>query len=371
MTLLSRLADKMDQAVSDGVFPGAVLRVQRGQELVHESCHGFVSEEADAVPVDSKTVFDLASLTKVLAVGPLMLCAMDRGELDLDSPVLDFLSIEELPGCQPVVLRHLLEHSSGLAAWRACYEELASSMLATTKGRDGIREMVLAERFQAPPDIQAEYSDLGFILLDWILETACGAPLDRLFESRVAKALGCEDVFFIDLKDSKRAKVARGGRSFAATERCPWRGRVLCGEVHDDNAYAMGGVSGHAGLFGTAAGVACIAQAWLAAYLGRPSLFIPEMVREFFSRSQVFESTRALAFDTPSPEGSQAGSLMGPATVGHTGFTGTSLWIDPDRELIAILLSNRVHPTRQNESIKSFRPGLHDALVEVFDEEYP
>ncbi len=156
------------------------------------------------------------------------------------------------------------------------------------------------------PGERAEYSDLGFILLDWVLEKACGSSCDRLFARRVARPLGLLEVFFVDLKNSRRAARARSGLRFAATENCPWRGRVLCGEVHDDNAYVMGGVSG---------------------------------------------------------------SFMGPNTVGHLGFTGTSLWIDPDRELIVVLLTNRVNPSRDNDAISGFRPGIHDAVVDLVDQE--
>jgi CubicO group peptidase (beta-lactamase class C family) len=137
----------------------------------------------------------------------------------------------------------------------------------------------------------------------------------------------------------------------------------LVGEVHDDNAYAMGGVAGHAGLFGSALGVAQLAQEWLEAFLGHHKVFNPELVRRFWQRSSVPGSTRVVGFDTPSPVSSQAGSRMGKRTIGHTGFTGTSLWIDPDRELTVILLTNRVHPNRANEAIRAFRPRLHDAVI--------
>ena len=153
------------------------------------------------------------------------------------------------------------------------------------------------------------------------------------------------------------------GRAFAATERCPWRGRTLIGEVHDDNTYAMGGVSGQAGLFGTIQDVAALAEVWLGSFLHSGGFFESGLVHQFWQRSDVPGSTRALGFDTPSPHASQAGGGFGPRTVGHLGFTGTSLWIDPDRELIVALLTNRVHPTRQNEAIKQFRPALHERVA--------
>jgi CubicO group peptidase (beta-lactamase class C family) len=219
--------------------------------------------------------------------------------------------------------------------------------------------MVASQAPETPPGQRALYSDLGFILLDWIVEAASGKSSDVLFQQGIAGPLGLKDLFYIDLKSRSKTRSARRGRVFAATERCPWRGRTLLAEVHDDNAFAMGGVSGHAGLFGDAGSVARVAAAWLDSFRGRASIFSPELTRRFFRRSEVSGSTRALGFDT-----SAADSRLGPRAVGHTGFTGTSLWIDPDRELIVVLLTNRVHPSRENEGMKEFRTKVHDLAVE-------
>jgi CubicO group peptidase (beta-lactamase class C family) len=306
--------------------------------------------------VTEDTCFDLASLTKVLATTPLVVDLIGRSRLRLEDPVGKFL-----PGYTwKINVQHLLEHSSGLPDWRAYYEEVAAAhggaWLATPRGCRAVREMVAAQAPEAPPGKRALYSDLGFILLDWIIEIAAGKPADVLFKQRISKPLGVKNLFFVDLKKRSR----KHGRVFAATERCPWRGRTLVGEVHDDNAYAMGGVSGHAGLFGDAGSVARVAGAWLDSYRGRASIFSPELTRRFWRRSGVPGSTRTLGFDTPAKE-----SRLGPRTVGHTGFTGTSLWIDPDRELVAVLLTNRVHPTRENEGIKEFRTKVHAMVMEA------
>jgi CubicO group peptidase (beta-lactamase class C family) len=170
----------------------------------------------------------------------------------------------------------------------------------------------------------------------------------------------------VDLKSPDKAARTRQTRAFAATEHCPWRGRTLIGEVHDDNTYAMGGVSGQAGLFGTVQDVAAMADVWLSCFLRDGGFFESGLVQEFWRKSALPDSTRALGFDTPSPHASQAGGRFGPRTVGHLGFTGTSLWIDPDRELIVVLLTNRVHPTRRNETIKQFRPALHERVAELW-----
>jgi CubicO group peptidase (beta-lactamase class C family) len=238
--------------------------------------------------------------------------------------------------------------------------------LATVKGQEAVRRMVAADILEASPGTRALYSDLGFILLDWILETVNGQPSDVLFSEWLARPLGLEHLFFVDLKSPAKTAHARRGRAFAATERCPWRGRTLIGEVHDHNAYAMGGVAGHAGLFGTIQDVAVVADAWLSSFLRSNGFFDRRQVEEFWLRSKVPGSTRAVGFDTPSPHASQAGSRFGPRTVGQLGFTGTSLWIDPDRELIVVLLTNRVHPSRENDAIKRFRPALHERVADLW-----
>jgi CubicO group peptidase (beta-lactamase class C family) len=355
---VSELSDIMGAGIRGGVFPGGVLQVCAGGKTVHRSAHGVTSVTPPGKLVTKDTCFDLASLTKVLATTPLVMDLIHKGQLRLEDLVDKFL-----PGYsgrrQKIRIRHLLDHSSGLPDWRAYYEEIAATRggawLATPRGYRAVREMVAAQAPEVSPGKRALYSDLGFILLDWIIEVVAKKPTDVLFRQRIAKPLSLKSLFYVNLKN--RSKMH--GRVFAATERCPWRGRTLVGEVHDDNAFAMGGVSGHAGLFGDAGSVAKVAAAWLDSYQGRASIFSPELTRRFWRRSEVSGSTRTLGFDTPAKE-----SRLGPRAVGHTGFTGTSLWIDPDRELIVVLLTNRIHPSRENEGIKEFRTKLHDLVVE-------
>jgi len=360
----------MEAGVAEGVFPGGALLVRAGGRTAHRSCHGRRSLHPPGGPVDAATCFDLASLTKVLATTPLVLLAIQRGCLALDAPVGQYLEGYLGGGREAVTVRMLLEHSSGLPAWRPLYEEVRSApgapALATAGGQAAVRRLAAAVPPEAPPGSRARYSDLGFILLDWLLERVTGLPLDALFAEWLGGPLGLASLFFVDLKSSDKAAGARRGRRFAATERCPWRERTLLGEVHDDNAYAAGGVSGQAGLFGAIEDVGKAAEAWLDSWRSGPGCFDRGLVREFWTRSTVPGSTRALGFDTPSPEGSQAGAGFGPRTVGHLGFTGTSLWIDPDRELSVVLLTNRVHPTRSNERIRQFRPALHERIATLY-----
>jgi CubicO group peptidase (beta-lactamase class C family) len=360
----------MDGAVAEGVFPGGALLVRARGLTVHASFHGRRSIDPPGGPVDAGTCFDLASLTKVLYATPLVLLAIQQGRLELDRPVHHLLEEYRGHGRDAVTLRMLLDHSSGLPAWRPYYKDVDSReggrWLATARGQDAVRRMVADETPEAVPGTRALYSDLNFIVLDWILERVTGRPGDALFSEWLAAPLGLERLFFVDLKSPAAVDRARQGRAFAATERCPWRGRTLAGEVHDDNAYAVGGVSGQAGLFGTVWDVAALAEAWLGSFLARQGLFEAGLVQQFWRRSELPGSTRALGFDTPSPGASQAGSRFGPRTVGHLGFTGTSLWIDPDSEVITVLLTNRVHPTRANDAIKRFRPALHERVAELW-----
>jgi CubicO group peptidase (beta-lactamase class C family) len=360
----------MDAGVTGGVFPGGALLVWVRGQTVHRSFHGRRSLDPPGDPVDARTCFDLASLTKVLVTTPLVLLSTQRGRLELDLPAHRVLEGYVGHGREAITVRMLLEHSSGLPAWRPYYEAVRAAgggrNLATAAGKEAVRLMAAAEAPEAPPGARALYSDLGFVLLDWVLERVNSRSIADLFADWVAGPLRLADLFFVDLKAPVEAARVRRERAFAATERCPWRERTLVGEVHDDNTYAMGGVSGQAGLFGTIQDVAALAETWLEAFLGGGRCFAPSLVRQFWRKSAAPGSTRAVGFDTPSAERSQAGSGFGPRTIGHLGFTGTSLWIDPDRELIVVLLTNRVHPTRANDGIRQFRPMLHDRVAALW-----
>jgi serine-type D-Ala-D-Ala carboxypeptidase len=353
----------MEEGVSQNVFPGGVLWVQHRGKTVHASAHGILSLHPPGKAVTLSTCFDLASLTKVLATAPVLLLLLQKEMLSLDTKVSEILPAFKGHSREEITLFHLCEHSSGLPAWKPYFQNVEKAVLTTREGKEAVRTLVLQENPEDTPGTRAIYSDLGFILLDWVIERATGKMLDDLFCGEIARPLGLKNLFFIDLKNGNNANQARRGRSFAATERCPWRGRIVAGEVHDENAYAMGGVSGHAGLFGDAESIALLAQEWLDAFRGEGKFFSPLWVKTFWKRSDLPGSTRALCFDTKSERDSQAGDLFGANTVGHLGFTGTSLWIDPDKELLAVLLCNRIHPTRENETIKRFRPRLHDQVA--------
>lgn len=216
----------------------------------------------------------------------------------------------------------------------------------------------------AVPGRKALYSDLGFILLGEAVERLSGKSFDRFCRNEIFEPMGLSFTFFVDLNSPESRPGA--GLTMAATEDCPWRGKILCGEVHDDNACAMGGVAGHAGMFSSASDVHCFIR-----FLGRcldgaePEFLPAPVVREFLEAERTLPGqTHVLGWDTPSPEGSSSGRHFSPRTVGHLGFTGTSIWWDLERDIHVVFLTNRVHPSRNNPAIRKFRPLVHDAVME-------
>lgn len=341
------------QALKDRVFPGAVaLAADRGG-VVMDRAYGVANlDTGRAVTLD--TVFDLASLTKPLATALAVMKLVEWGKTDLDRPIGDILAPFKGFAKGAITLRHLLSHTSGLPDYRPYYvtlSELPQNIRKKTR-----QELLVQEPLVQPIGAQTLYSDLGFMILAWVVEELSGERLDRFVARTIYKPLGL-GLFFVDLQ----APLPEA--PFAATERCAWRKKLLQGQVHDDNAYAVGGIDGHAGLFGTARDVYGLIAALLDAYHGRAAgpVFKPDLVRLFLEEHQA--CGRALGFDMPSAEGSSSGRHFSSRSVGHLGFTGTSFWVDPDRELTVILLTNRVHPTRENTRIKAFRPVFHDAVM--------
>ncbi len=343
----------LDRFLEEGAFPGGVLAVGHRGALAHLKPFGRLSYDED-VPVAADTIYDLASLTKVVATTTMAMILTGEERLDLDSPVQDFLPLFRGEGKSQVTVRHLLTHSSGVDWWAPLYEEL--------RGQDAYVERIQAMDLVYEPGSQAKYSDLGLILLGEILERVAGEPLDAFVRRRVFEPLGMKDTLF-------RPGPDLVGR-IAPTEKDPWRGRVVRGEVHDENAHALGGVAPHAGLFSTAGDLARFVQMMVNGGVFEHHRFFSRATAETFTNRAgvVPGSSRALGWDTKSPEGSSAGSLFSPSSYGHTGFTGTSIWIDPERQLFVILLTNRVHPTRDNKLIRQVRPAVADAVVRALAE---
>jgi beta-glucosidase-like glycosyl hydrolase/CubicO group peptidase (beta-lactamase class C family) len=340
----------VEQFVERKAFPGGVLAVGKDGALVDLKAFGRLSYEASATPVSVDTIYDLASLTKVVVTTTMAMILVDEGKLDLSKPVSAFVPQFRGGDKDRVTVWHLLTHSSGLPGVAPVYKE-------GLKGREAYLARVLGMPLQYEPGTKSVYSDPGPILLGEILERVAGEPIEAFVSRRIFEPLGMRDTMY----RPPRELLAR----VAPTENdADYRGRMIHGEVHDENAWALGGVAPHAGLFGTASDLARFAQMLLnGGIYDHHRIVSREVVERFTRRAGVPDSTRALGWDTPSAEGSSAGVLFSSRSFGHTGFTGTSMWIDPEKQLFVILLTNRVHPTRENRLIMQARPAVADAVV--------
>lgn len=370
---LSVIQTALNRAVSNGVFPGAVLAVRRGDGPVFRFHAGHLSTVPPGLPVRTSTIYDLASLTKPLATVTALALLMQKGSCRLDDRVADHLPECADASIGSATIRHLLTHSSGLPGWRGFYERLspAGTIPSSTGEREQAKRAMLSLiRSEAPVyerGTRSLYSDLGFILLGLIVERSSRQSISDYFLDHIVCPLGGPRIGFI-LPERLRAfsdSVAEIG-AVAPTEVDGWRGHLLCGEVHDQNAAALGGEAGHAGLFGSADAVLAISGEWLRAHHGRATILNQAMVQELTQRQKPGGSSSwALGWDTPSAP-SSAGRYFAVRSFGHLGYTGTSVWIDPVRELEVVLLSNRVHPSSRNEAIKEFRPAIHDLVCQQF-----
>jgi len=349
----------LDRAVADGAFPGGVLAVGWDDELAVHT-FGKLTREASGARVTTETIYDVASLTKPIITTTVLMMLAEAKTLDLDAPVERYLpefgdaaNLDPNPGWRSrVTVKMLLLHDSGLPAHRDFYKEVT--------GKNAMVVRVAAEPLIREPGTQIEYSDLGFILLGEIAERLTGVSLEEFGAENVLKPLGMVHSFFNPpSKLRARSAPTEYDRGF--------RKRLIHGEVHDENAWAMGGVGGHAGLFSTAGDVAILAQMMLnGGIFAHRRILKRATIKEFTTRRIIGDSAAALGWDVPT-EPSSSGHYFSIRSFGHLGFTGTSLWIDPDRKLFVVLLTNRIHPTRENEQIRQIRPALHDAIVEALD----
>ena len=360
-----------EDALEQGVFPGAAVLAAKAGRIVLEAAYGFRSTLADRECLQIDDVFDLASLTKPLATTTALMLLVGRGKVALDDPVSEFISGMTGPQAEKITLRRLLTHTSGFPAWRPYHQAVLAIERGGIEGFVGSRaaknyifERVRNEELAFPPGTHGVYSDLGFILLGEMVEAVSGDALDQYCEREVFGPLGIKSTFFVDLNAKKAPRLAL--IKFVPTRRCSWRERVLCGEVDDDNAYAMGGVAGHAGLFSCLHDVHRLLNRLRECYQGKDDFIHPAVVREFLARDTSVERwTYALGWDTPSEQNSSSGKYFSRAAVGHLGFTGTSIWWDLARDCHVILLSNRVHPSADNDKIRVFRPRIHDLIMEL------
>jgi CubicO group peptidase (beta-lactamase class C family) len=376
---LRKLQRAAERAIGKAELPGFVLWAARDGEVIYHEAFGEAQLRPHRRPMKTETVFDLASLTKVLSTTLLLMKLSARGAIDIVDPVTRFVPTfaDRDEKKRDITLRHLLTHSSGLKAWVPYYDDIRARdkkrdtrLLGTIDARPYVLDRIAMSGLIHEVGEASVYGDLGFIVLAEVIERAAGTDPCALFAEEVARPLGLRNTGFIPLASGGERVAAPGGLAlpksrFAATEECPWRERVLVGEVDDGNAWAVGGVAGHAGLFGTAEEVGKIALALLASYEGQGDLIARPVIERFFTRQDLPPgSDWALGWDTPTEGLSTSGRFFSPRSVGHTGFTGTSLWMDLDRRIVVVLLANRVHPIARKSRF-TFRPRVHDLLMEA------
>jgi CubicO group peptidase (beta-lactamase class C family) len=370
-----RLEAEFQTAIGRGVFSGASLLISKDRANFAGT---WGTVESGAAAVTSSTRFDLASLTKPLVTAPLCMAAMQRGVLNLDDTLCRFF-----PGAVPkdkkeITIGHLLSHSSGLPPYKPFYLKLIE--LPPEVRREALLAMLLETPLDAAPGKVANYSDLGFMLLGLILEGLMGERLDGCAHANLFARLGIDELEFCPMDRPEIEDECGGpeggpdcvlrasGSRYAATQLCPWRKRLLFGEVDDENAWCLNGVAGHAGLFGTAGGIFSLLSFLWDVYDGNITdpLWPRDLVKLFWTRSDLAGTPGdwCLGYDTPGRK-SSSGRHFSSNTIGHLGFTGVSFWLDLEKGVLVVLLTNRVHPTRQNDEIRQLRPVLHDIIMEA------
>jgi serine-type D-Ala-D-Ala carboxypeptidase len=348
-----RASNILRSGIDQCAFPGAAVAVTHQGKLVAHKALGHFTYETSSPAVTAETIYDLASVTKVIATTAACMILYDRGQFKLDQPLAELLpgfadiSAGQKDARRQVTLQMLLAHSSGLPAYIKLFQ--------TAHNRDELLRQALRVPLTAAPGSRAEYSDIGFILLGQALEKLSGEPLDQFCQREIFAKLNLGQTCFNPSAELKPAiPPTEDDRTF--------RHRLVQGEVNDENASVMGGVAGHAGCFASSLDVSVFAQCMLRG--GTP--LVKKETLEIFTRCQDSPagSSRALGWDTPS-QPSQSGRYFSSRSYGHLGYTGTSLWIDPDRQLSITLLTNRTWPDRGSQSIKQIRPAFHDAVIEA------
>ncbi len=351
-----RISRKIETAIAQGIFPGAVLLCAKNKKiLIHESYGEADIFEKRKMTKDS--IFDLASLTKPLATTLALSKLIERDQVFLDQKIGSILEEFKTSPKADITIDMLLRHTSGFPAHREYFKKIIKT---NENPRQFLRHLLVCEELENIIGERQVYSDLGFMVLSWIIEEISGQRLDQFVWEQIYSPLEIDDLFFPET-GLKSKKFIQYRQKIVASQQCPWRKKVLVGEVDDDNAWAAGGIEGHAGLFGNAGSIYKLCFEILKALQNKPTRVLrPDIIQNFVSRKN--KHAMVAGFDTPSKEGSSSGNYFSKSSIGHLGFAGTSFWIDPETGLIIIFLTNRVHPLRSNEGIKKFRPQIHDLI---------
>ena len=347
----------INKAVEDKSFPGAVVLVWKDGKTIYEKAFGNYTYDSSSPKIKTNTLFDLASLTKVVATTTAAMICYDRDLFSLDDKVTKYIPEFGVNGKDNITIKNLLIHNSGLPAWKKFY------------GRDLKYDDVINEIYSSELEYKTGektvYSDLGIITLGKIIEKVTGKSLDVFCTDEIFIQLKMESTFYNPDDSLKKLCAPTETDNY-------WRMKTLQGEVHDETSAMLNGVAGHAGLFSTADDLAKLMSVLLNEGKINQKIFIQQSTIELFTKRVSKESTRAIGWDTKSDSGSSAGKYFSKNSFGHTGYTGTSIWADPDRNLFVVFLTNRVYPTRENTKIQKVRPQLHNAVIksiEKFDEQ--
>jgi CubicO group peptidase (beta-lactamase class C family) len=354
--LTDRLDEALLQALEAGASPGVEALVLVGHKEIYHRAFGFAETVPEEIPLQKDSVFDVASLTKVMVTTPLVLMLAEEGRLALEDPVSRFFPEYVGGGRESVRLRHLLTHTSGVGNLPGTYLLLS--------GKEAYLQAILAWPLRHPPGERRIYSDFGMMLLGFVVEKVSGQTLDSLADQRIFRPLGLRRTQFYP-------PLAWRWRC-AALEICPWRQGLVRGVVHDENCYAMGGIAGHAGLFSTAEDMAVFSRMLLngGTWSGKRVLE-EESIEAMLADQNIPDATfQRLGWQVQEEIGQKTGWLLSPKTFGHTGFPGDSLWIDPDHETVAILLSNAIHPYRDQADRTLLRKGFHEILTGALEDRH-
>jgi len=354
----------LEKGINEDIFPCAasgISYLRDGERIKIITYCGNAVIVPEKRKLKKNYYFDLASLTKPLATTMAILCLLKMKKIELEEKLSSLIEKNIKDEKKEITIRHLLCHSAGYPAHKEYFKVLHH--IPGKKKTDHLVTLLLNEKLEYEPGTRTVYSDLGFMLLGKIIEKKAGCSLADFVEKKVLEPINLENKIFFNPIDG--LKNTQKKTDFVATEKCSWRNKILCGEVHDDNCYAMGGISGHSGLFGNIEGVTAYAGLILDMWQDRkihPNIDNKD-VRVFLHPQSVLPgSSWALGFDTPAESGSSCGKYFSPRSVGHLGFTGTSFWIDPERDVVIVLLTNRVHPDRENSKIKEYRPCFHNSV---------
>ena len=354
------LIDLLAQGVKKRVFPGAAAAVSWGSGSNRKRSIAVAGIKDNRYPdelIAKDTFFDLASLSKALSTTLIVYSLIEEKKLGLDDTLQALFDREITKDKQPITIRQLLSHSSGLISYKPYFQNFAAEI--KKENRELLLKRILLDQLEYEPETDCQYSDPGFILLGHLVELWTDKSLHINFKERITTPLGLtRDIFYLPIAES-----TFNTKMFAATEKCPWRGRVMRAEVHDEHCWLMNGVCGHAGLFGNVEGVLSLCETILDQWQGRGKPCSWSGMLKQGLQKQYSNKTWCLGFDSPSEQGSSGGSYISGKSVGHLGYAGTSFWIDPEKELVMVLLTNRVHPTRDNTKIRQFRPYFHNQII--------